>query len=346
MKLGLVGYGFGGRFFHAPFLRACDAVEIGGVVARAPETVANVKTDLPGVPTFGSLTEMIEVGAVEAVTITTPPASRKALVLEAISAGLHVVADKPFAVQPADAREMTDAAAAAGVVLTVFQNRRWDTDVRTLKRVIDDGKLGKIQRVHNRMEFPSLKGLLPGPGGGLLDDLGSHVVDQMLWLLGPAEAVEAQVVTGDVGDAVVDVSFVIKLRHANGAQSYIEASKANNLHFRELRAYGDLGAYIAHGTDVQTRAVLGGLSPLDDPEGWGIEPDEGLGTLYLASGAAKVRSEQSNVTDFYAKFAAAVSNGAPAPVSAEDGIHTVSVLEAARQSAAYGRTVDMTYPGA
>ena len=125
MKLGLVGYGFGGRYFHAPFIQAAGGVEIAGIVARAPGTVEAALADLPGVPVHASLTDMIAAGGIDAVTITTPPATRVALVLEAIADGLHVVADKPFAFHAEDARRMARAAKARGVVLSVFQNRRW-----------------------------------------------------------------------------------------------------------------------------------------------------------------------------------------------------------------------------
>ncbi|MGO1285606.1 MAG: Gfo/Idh/MocA family protein [Brachybacterium sp.] len=121
MRLGLVGYGNGGRHFHAPFIQAADGIEIAGVVARAETTRAAVAQDLPGVPIHGSLPEMLAAG-VDAVTVTTPPSTRRELVLEAIEAGVHVVADKPFAPSAAVARELADAAQAAGVVLSVFHN--------------------------------------------------------------------------------------------------------------------------------------------------------------------------------------------------------------------------------
>ena len=122
-------------------------------MARAPATVARVTADFPGLPVFPSLAAMIAAGGIDAVTITTPPESRHDLVLEAIDAGLHVVADKPFAPTADAARDLARAAAERGVVLAVFHNRRWDADVRTLHRVLDGGRLGRLWRVHSRMDL-------------------------------------------------------------------------------------------------------------------------------------------------------------------------------------------------
>ena len=340
MKLGLVGYGFGGRWFHAPFVRASGA-EITGVVARAPATIANVRADLPDVPVFSSLGEMIAAGVCEAVTITTPPQTRVALVLEAIGAGLHVMADKPFAYHTEDARRMIAAAEAQGVVLTVFHNRRWDADLRTLAALIEQDALGPISRVHNRMDFPSLDGLLPGPEGGLLGDLGTHIVDQMLWLLGPAEAVTAQLVDGAVPGGRTEVSFAITLRHVSGAHSHIEASKANNLFARDLRAYGAKGAFVVEGADAQVRAVLNGDLPIENHPAWGTEPEASWGTLHTAEGARRIPSVRTRYVEIYEAFVNAVRSGTAPPVSPDSALHTVAVLNAARASAAQGATVTL-----
>ena len=128
MRIGLVGYGVGGRYFHAPFMAAADGVELVGVVARAPERIAEVGRDLPGVHVYGSLGALLDSG-VDAVTISTPPHTRRELVLEAVGRGVHVVADKPFAPTAEGAAELVAEAAQAEVLLSVFHNRRWDTDV-------------------------------------------------------------------------------------------------------------------------------------------------------------------------------------------------------------------------
>lgn len=175
MRIGLVGYGMGGRHFHAPFIAAARGVQLVGVVARAPETIARVRADLPTVPIYASQAAMIDAGGIDAVTVTTPQTCRE-LVLEAIDAGRHVIADKPFAPSAAAAGELDLAAKRKGVLLGVFHNRRFDADVLTLRKVLQSGRLGRLWRLHSRMDLDDLYTLEAGPTGGLLRDLGSHLV--------------------------------------------------------------------------------------------------------------------------------------------------------------------------
>lgn len=341
MRIGLVGYGTGGRHFHAPFIAGARGTDLAGVVARAPATIAKVQADFPGLPTFPSLGAMLAAG-VDAVTITTPPATRRELVLEAIAAGVPVVADKPFAPSAQAGRELADAAAARGVPLAVFHNRRFDADILTLREVIKSGRLGPLWRVHSRMEFDDPATLEAGPQGGLLRDLGSHLVDQMLWLLGAAVSVDARLDTVELPEGATDASFVIAIRHASGVGSYLSASKLNGLQSRELRAYGAAGSYVSDGTDVQAQAIFAGRRPVDDPAEWGFEEPELWGTLRTPHGSERIPSEQGRYQAFYEAFAQAVSMGTPLPVTADDAIATLAVLDAARLSATEGRSILLT----
>ena len=291
MRVALVGYGTGGWHFHAPFIAAARGVDPAGVVARAPITVAKVRADLPGVAVFPSLSAMLRTG-VDAVTITTPPQTRRELVLEAIDAGVPVIADTPFAPSADAGRELDAAAKAKGVPLAVFHNRRFDADILTLREVLQGGEIGRLWRVHSRMDFDEPGTLEAGPAGGLLRDLGSHLVDQMLGLLGPAVGVDAQLDAVDRPEGATDASFVVGIRHASGVRSYLSASKLNHLATRELRAYGETGSFVSSGTDVQAQAMFAGLRPADDPEGWGFEKPDLWGTLRTAEGARRVPSEQ------------------------------------------------------
>ena len=339
MRIGLVGYGAGGQRFHAPFITAAKGVELAGIVARAPATVARVNADFPGIPVYSSLGAMVNAGDVDAVTITTPPETRRNLVLEAIAAGLHVVADKPFAPTADAARDLARAAEARGVVLAVFHNRRWDADARTLRRLLDEGRLGKLWRVHSRMDLDEPSTLDAGPTGGLLRDLGSHLVDQMLWLLGPVVCVDAQLDMIDLPAGRTDAGFTLTLRHASGVHSHLEASKLNRLVAKEFRVYGELGSYVASGTDVQAQAINTGRRPADDLAGWGYEARECWGILRTESGEEAVPSEQGRYHDYYEAFARAVREGTAPPVPAGDGIRTLAVLDAARVSAMEGCAV-------
>jgi predicted dehydrogenase len=340
LRLGVVGYGAGGRYFHTPFIAAATGIELAGVVTRSPDRRALVAEDWPGVPVFDSLGALLESG-VDAVTITTPPETRRELVLEAVAAGAHVVADKPFAPSAEVGRELADAAESAEVLLSVFHNRRWDADIRTLAGVIDSGRLGELWRVHSRFDLDDPATLEAGPGGGLLRDIGSHVVDQMLWLLGDVRSVYAHLDWLDLPEGRTDASFLIDLEHTSGVRSTVESSKANHLEARELRAYGTEGSYRALGTDVQAQAVFAGRRPVDDPDAWGYEEPARWGLLATAAGEVSVPSEQGRYHDFYTAFAAAVRGEGRQPVPAYDGIRTLAVLDAARLSAATGESVRM-----
>src|SRR3954452_6443663 len=137
-RIGLAGYGFGGRLFHAPLIPAAGGAELAAVVTRAPERRAEVAANHPGVPVFDSLAALAEAGA-DAVAISTPAETHIPLLLEAVSLGLAVVCDKPFALDAEQARRAVEAAEEAGVVLSVYQNRRWDSDFLTLRRLLDEG---------------------------------------------------------------------------------------------------------------------------------------------------------------------------------------------------------------
>ncbi|MEQ6901848.1 Gfo/Idh/MocA family oxidoreductase [Nocardioides sp. YIM 152588] len=331
VRLGLVGYSVGGRLFHAPFVAAADGIEVAGVVTRDPQRRKQAEADCPGVAVFDSLADMLAHGDVDAVTVTTPPQTRRALVLEAIAAGKHVVADKPFAPDAAGGQELADAATRAGVLLNVFHNRRWDADVLTLKGLLEDGRLGDLWRVHSRFDLDQPGLLEAGPTGGLLRDLGAHVIDQMAWLLGPVRTVDAHLDLVELPEGETDAGFVVQLRHTSGAVSVVESSKLNHLDARELRAYGSLGSFRHTGIDVQGHALFAGLRPVDDPDGWGRAESGGI--LATADGEVEVPSAQGGYQQFYSGFAAAIRDGGEGPSPARAAVATLAILDAARRSA-------------
>jgi len=340
MRIGLVGYGTGGRHFHAPFIEAAKGVELAGIVARAPATIERVRADFPDVPIYKSLTDLLAAG-VDIVTITTPPQTRRELVLEAIAAGVAVIADKPFAPDAKTGRELAAAAKAKGVLLGVYHNRRFDADIRTLRTLLEQQRVGQLWRLHNRMDMNEPHTLEGGETGGLLRDLGSHLIDQNIWLLGPVKSVFAQLDRVERPEGETDASFVITLVHTSGVHSHISSSKINYLAGRELRIYGDKGSYQANSTDVQAQALFAGKRPAEDPAGWGFEQPSHWGTLYTAEGEEKIPSEQGCYHAYYEAFAEAVKNGSEPPVTAEQGILTLEVLDAALLSAREGRLVTL-----
>ncbi len=340
MRHGLVGYGLGGRYFHAPYIMAADGLDLAGVVTTNPKRRAELAEDYPGVPAYDSLAALIDAG-VDAVTITTPPETRRDLVLEAIARGVAVVADKPFAPSAAAAQQLVDAADTAGVPLSVFHNRRWDTDIRTLHALLDRGELGTPWRVESRFDLDMPDALEPGPDGGLLRDLGTHLVDQMLWLLGPVTQVDAAMEWLDLPEGRTDATFTVLMRHASGPTSTVSATKLNRHAERELRVYGSAGHYVSRMNDVQTAAIFAGHRPVAGDDAWGREAPERWGELSAAEGIMRVPSERGAYQDYYTQFAAAVRGEASVPVTGADGVQALAVLDAARTSAEERRAVDV-----
>jgi predicted dehydrogenase len=340
MRLGLVGYGSGGKHFHAPFIQAAEGVELAGVVTRSPQRRSELAREYPGVPAYDSLDDLLAAG-VDAVTITTPPQTRRELVLAAVSAGVHVIADKPFAPTADGGRELDRAARQAGVILNVYHNRRWDSDIRTLAAVLASGDLGELWRIESRFDFDDPETLEAGPAGGLLRDIGSHLADQALWLLGPARRVYADLDRIELDDGRTDCGFTIAITHTSGVRSHLTSSKLNRIQARELRAYGSAGSYAASGTDVQAQAIFSGLRPRDLGAAWGYEAEHRWGTLATSSGSVPVPSERGAYQDFYTQFAAALNGSAAFPVPASEAIHTLEVLDAARASADEGRMITL-----
>ena len=338
IRIGLVGYGVGGRLFHTPYIQASTHCELVGVVARSERTQAAVKEDLPEVAIVGSLAELLELG-VDAVVISTPPATRRELVLEAINAGVAVVADKPFAPSAAEAMELVEAAEKAGVLLNVFHNRRGDTHIVTALGIREE--LGALRGLDLRIDLNEPESLEAGPEGGLLRDLGSHVVDQALVLMGSAMSVTARLGNIDLPEGPTNARFRIVLEHESGAVSHISASKIDRLESWELRLVGERGSYVSDYTDVQTAASKQGLRPVKDREHWGYETQERWGTLVTEEGAKVIPSAQGDYTRFYDAFSLAVENGGAGPVPAREGVEVLKVLDAVVQSAAEKRTIEL-----
>lgn len=339
-RIGVVGYGAGGHFFHTPFIQAVPGWELAGVVTRSADRRALLAAEAPGVPAFDSLDALIDAG-VDAVVITTPPETRRDLVLRALERGVHTVADKPFAPDAAAGRQLADAAARSGRILTVFHNRRFDTDLQTLRGIIDSGDLGDVWRVNSRFDLDDPDTLETGPAHGLLRDLGAHLVDQMTFLFGRVSRVDAHLDLTHIDGVEVDCGFVVNMLHTNGIYSTVSSSKINHLQDRELIAYGSAGSYVSAMSDVQVRQLFGGLRPATLGSGWGVEEPSRWGTLRTAAGSRTVPSSVGDYTRYYEQLLRAVRGEGAPPVLLAEAIHTLEILDAARQSATEDHSVTL-----
>ena len=334
VRFGLVGYGSGGRIFHAPLIASAATVDFLGVVTTSAERREQLAEQRPGVAPFDSIAALAEAGA-EAVAISTPVTTHADLALEAIAHGLHVVCDKPFTLTAERAREVVAAAKAKSVLLSVYQNRRYDSDFRTLRRLIDDGQFGTVRRFESRFErwAPERK---PGPaGGGTLLDFGSHLVDQALLLNGPAVRVYAEV----RGSGELDDDFFLALHHVNGVESHLWGSWRQGAPGPRYRVAGTTGTFVVAGVDSQEAALKAGRSPAALGDEWGVEPEANWGHIYRGDDGTRVRSERGRWDLYYPAFAAAVRGEGPLPVDPADVVRNMTVLDAARESARSGQTI-------
>ncbi|WP_354702159.1 scyllo-inositol 2-dehydrogenase (NADP(+)) IolW [Paraconexibacter sp. AEG42_29] len=335
-RIGLAGYGFGGRIFHAPLIAAADGCELAGVITRSAERRAELAAQHPGVPAYDSLAALAADG-VDAVAISTPADTHVPLVLEAIGLGLAVVCDKPFALDEAQGRAAVAAAAAAGTVLTVYQNRRWDSDFLTVRRLVDDGTLGDVSLFESTFErFSPDAGPSPS-GAGILRDIGSHLVDQALLLFGPVASVYGELhMRGDLDDR-----FFAALRHAGGVTTHLSGDWTQGAPAPRFRVRGSAGSYVTWGMDGQEPALIAGRTPAADGAGWGMEPEARWGRLQRGEQGEPVPSERGRWDSFYPAFGAAVRGEGPVPVDPQDAITALTVLDAIRRSATEGRSLEL-----
>jgi predicted dehydrogenase len=337
VRFGLVGYGTGGRVFHAPLIASAANIEFAGVVTTSPQRRAQVAEQLPGVEAYDSIAALAADG-VQAVAISTPAATHAALAVEAIEAGLAVVVDKPFAVDADTARKLVTTAEEAGVLLTVYQNRRWDSDLLTIRKLIDNGSLGDIRRFESRMERWAPDRLPGAAGGGTLLDFGAHLVDQALQLHGPVDRVYAEVHGPDGG---LDDDFFVALHHTGGVESHLWGSWRQAGPGPRFRVTGTAGTYISPELDYQETLLKAGKSPARLGDRWGVEPEHRWGHLFRGSTGAPVESCRGRWDTFYPAVASAVLGEGPLPVDPWDSVRAMEVLDAARHSATTGTAVTL-----
>jgi predicted dehydrogenase len=334
VRFGLVGYGAGGRIFHAPLLASTASVDLLGVVTKSPERRKELGDQHPDLTAFDSIADLAAAGA-EAVAISTPVATHAELALEAIALGLHVVVDKPFAMDADSARGVVEAAREADVLLSVYQNRRWDSDLLTVRKLLADGLLGGARRFESRFERWQPDRKPPAAGGGTLLDFGSHLVDQALVLHGPTVRVYAEM----RGSGDLDDDFFLALHHVNGVESHLWGSLRQASPGPRFRVTGTTGTFIIDGVDGQEDALKSGKSPADLGTRWGVEPEHRWGRLHRGETSAPIPTERGRWDAYYPSFATAVRGDATVPVDPADTIRAMTVLDAARRSARTGEAI-------
>lgn len=350
IRTALVGFGLAGGVFHGPLISATPGLVLATIVTSDPERQRRARHDHPGAAVITRTDDFDAIARHhELVVVATSNRYHAPLASAALQAGLAVVVDKPMAPTAAAARELVVLAHRRGRLLTVFHNRRWDSEILTLQRLLDHERLGVVARVESRFERwrPDVAAgwrESPDPldGGGVLLDLGTHLIDQALHLFGRPSHVYAEIGRRRPGAAVDDDAFVA-LHHPAGISVHLWTSIIAAATGPRLRVLGLRGSYVKETLDGQEDALRSGARP--DAGDWGTEPPERWGTFADGTRTIPVESVPGAWPQFYAQLVTALRGAGPPPVAAEDGVAVLEVIEAARAAARSGDMVPVRYSG-
>jgi len=337
IKTALIGYGFSATTFHLPFIQSQAPFRLTAVSTSKGE---QVKREHLQVAVYAEAETLLTESDADLVIITAPNDVHFALAKLALQQGKHVVLEKPFVTRVEQGEELIALAKKQGLILSVYHNRRWDGDFITVQKLIADGRLGPVRYFEShfdrfRPEVRKRWRESAVEGGGILFDLGPHLLDQALQLFGTPTAITARVQTLR-NQAEVDDFFHLTL-HYPERLAVLRSSPfcaGPNLRFE---VQGEAGSYIKHGLDPQEDRLKSGLQPIN--EGWAQENPEQYGHLFTADETTAVVTQTGGYQHFYQQLASAIVAGGKVPVSAEQALWNIRLIHLALQSSASGETI-------
>jgi predicted dehydrogenase len=345
LRVALIGFGLGGRAFHAPLIAATPGLRLATIMTSNEERRAEAQRAFPDAHIAASA-EWVWANADrhDLVVITTPNRYHMPLARAAIDAGIPLVVDKPMAATSAEAREVIAEARRRKVPLTAYHNRRWDGEVLTVQKLVASGELGTVIRFESRLDRwrPTRPATVwreagaPEDAGGILYDLGPHLLDQARMLFGPVTQLYAELDRRRPGALVEDEVF-IALKHASGVHSHLWTSSVAAQAGARMRVMGTKAAYTKQNADVQEAVLRIGGSP--DSPGFGEDPEAQWGLLGAGTELRAVRTERGNYRRFYELVVPWLRDGAAAPVDPDDAVVVLELIEAARVSSEQGRVI-------
>ncbi|GGE25784.1 oxidoreductase [Marinithermofilum abyssi] len=342
IRVGLVGYGLSGAVFHAPLIESVEGLKLVSVVSSRPEAVHR---DYPGVSVFPALDQMLENGEeIDLVVIATPNTSHYEYAKQALTKGKHVVVEKPFTITTREAEELIELARENDVLLSVYQNRRWDNDFLTVRSLLEEGLLGElaVYEAHYDRYRPQVRDRWrerEGEGSGMLYDLGSHLIDQALFLFGRPQAVTADLGAQRKKGTVVDY-FHLNLDYGT-LKVILHSGSLVKKQGPRFQLHGEKGSFIKYGLDPQENQLKQGKRPGD--EGYGEDTEDQYGQLALELNGlcvdGKVPTLPGRYQSFYEGIYQSIVSGQVPPVTAEEARDTIRVIELAMQSHEEKRTI-------
>ncbi|MDB5082209.1 MAG: oxidoreductase [Chloroflexi bacterium] len=343
-QVALIGYGFAGKTFHAPFLVSTEGLKLTKVVSSAPQKVL---ADLPSVEVVGQPEAVFNDPDIDLVVLASPNLTHYPLAKAALQAGKHVVIDKPFVIHSPEAHELIRLAEENRRVLSVYQSRRWDGDFRTVKALLASNLLGDITYFESRYDRfrPEVKNRWREqdlPGSGILYDLGAHLIDQALQLFGSPRAITADLRQQRPGAQATDY-FHLVLDY-DALQVVLHSSclvKQPGPHFQ---AHGSQGSFVKYGMDPQEAALIRGERPGPHNADWGRETPEWYGEMTTRVGEleiskARIETLPGDYPGYYRQLQASLTGQEPVPVLAADAAKNIELIEKAIISSREGRTI-------
>ena len=339
IRTAIIGYGLSGRIFHAPFIAANARFSLEAISTSDPARRAQASRDHPGAEIFGS-PEQLLAQSFDLVVLGSPAHVHLEQGASALASGAALVIDKPFAASVAEAEQLIAAAASSALPLIVFQNRRWDGDFLTVRKLLGEGALGEVHRFESTFErwSPELgrrwqDTTTTSQGAGIVFDLGSHLVDQALQLFGPATLTAAELSILRPGGVSADEAF-LSLLHDSGTRSHLTMSRFATRTGPRFRVLGSTSGYMVSGLDGQEAALVAGASPAD--ANFGLVPEELWGTLGVDGSdvpPARVPTERGDYGRFYTAVAATLRDGAESPVDPGDALAALRIIADAHELA-------------
>ena len=352
IRAAVIGFGNGGRTFHTAFISAVPGLELAAIVQRKGGEAAQA---YPKATIYRSVGEMLADKSIQLVSVTTSNQTHFEIGRQCLLAGKHTVIDKPFAVTSTEAAELIAIAKERELVVSAFQNRRWDGDFKTMCNILKSGVLGRLvvfESHYDRFRQEIRQGTWKESGlygGGQLYDLGTHIIDQALHLFGTPQTITANVRT-DRDHALNDDAFDIHLHYIGETEKnltvWLRSTMTAAIAGPRFTLHGTKGSFVKFGIDPQEVAIQGGavIGSQTGSLAWGEEPETDWGTLKLADGSEKrIRTEPGDYRDYYANVRDAILGVAPIAVTGTDAWKTARIIELARQSSEEGRTLAVDF---
>ena len=349
IRTGIIGYGLSGRVFHAPFIDVVEGYDLTKISTSRPESIAMIEERYPVTAVVPDGKSIIDDPEIDLVIVTSPNSDHFRWSREALLAGKHVVVEKPFTVNVEEADELIEIAHRQQKILTVYHNRRFTSDTRTVKKLLESGLLGDIVDYESHFDRYRINPRPNGawreqslPGSGIFYDLGSHLIDQALWFFGMPQAVTAEI-NNQRSWALTDDHFDLRLHYATFTAT-LKSGMICRIPGPTYMLHGTNGSFVKYGLDIQEATLDGGAIP--QGKDWGKEPESIWGSIDAEYKGVKIKgkleSEQGDYRDYFINLRDAINDKAELAVKPEEARNVMRIIEIAFQSSREKRTIALS----